>query len=285
MRNSMAALLTATCLASAAVVPLRAGQHQNQRADSMGSPLASPVALAPFSAEATTTVRQALRDGTRVDQAATARYYRDSAGRVRVEQTIGTANGQSQTVILVAPDPTERMVYTLEPATRTFYLQPRSTAAILFNGLNTFALPVATNHFLIFHPQDWRTQGFQRPVAFSSSEESLGTRMIAGVSAEGRRITLTVGAGESDSRQPVDILADQWDSPELKLLVYSRYSNPETGFFEYRLTNISRDEPSPELFTVPADYMERTTTSADPAMTFDPWPRTERARNAAAQAR
>jgi hypothetical protein len=126
------------------------------------------------------------------------------------------------------------MVYALEPATRTFYQQPRSTAAVLFNGLNTFALPVAINHYLVFQPQDWRTQRFERPVVFSAREEALGTRVIAGVNAEGRRVTLTVDAGESGNTHAVDIVADQWESPDLQLRVYSRYANPETGLFEYR---------------------------------------------------
>jgi hypothetical protein len=48
----------------------------------------SPVLDAPFSADATTMVRHTLGDGTRIERIARARYYRDSLGRVRVEQTI-----------------------------------------------------------------------------------------------------------------------------------------------------------------------------------------------------
>src|SRR5262245_14460582 len=44
-----------------------------------------PFPGAPFSAEAVTTVNQILRNGTRLQQSTTARYDRDSLGRLRVE--------------------------------------------------------------------------------------------------------------------------------------------------------------------------------------------------------
>ena len=40
----------------------------------------------------------------------------------------------------------------------------------------------------------------------------------------------------------------------MKLLVYSRFSDPRTGVVEYKLTNINRAEPAADLFAVPADY-------------------------------
>src|SRR5688572_12363058 len=52
-------------------------------------PLSGPVVTnAPFSADAVTTITQVLMDGTRIEQTTTARFYRDSAGRVRSEQTV-----------------------------------------------------------------------------------------------------------------------------------------------------------------------------------------------------
>jgi hypothetical protein len=55
--------------------------------ESIGGPLTGPpVSGAPFSADATTIVQAILGDGTRLAQSTTDRYYRDSAGRVRVER-------------------------------------------------------------------------------------------------------------------------------------------------------------------------------------------------------
>ena len=73
-------------------------------------PLSGPVVTnAPFSADAVTTVTQVLSDGTRIEQTTTARFYRDSAGRVRSEQTVlglGALDPSSQprTTITVMTD-------------------------------------------------------------------------------------------------------------------------------------------------------------------------------------
>jgi hypothetical protein len=85
---------------------------------------------APFSADATTTVRQTLPDGTRVERTGIARYYRDRGGRVRIEHFIAgldplnsAPKGQVKTII--APDPRTGGVYTLDDATRTANPSPR----------------------------------------------------------------------------------------------------------------------------------------------------------------
>lgn len=49
-------------------------------------------------------------------------------------------------------------------------------------------------------------------------------------------------------------MSERWTSPELKVLVMSRQSDPRFGETTDRLTNISRAEPAAELFEVPPDY-------------------------------
>lgn len=85
-------------------------------------------------------------------------------------------------------------------------------------------------------------------------KESLGTRTIEGVEAEGTRITHTIPAGEIGNEQPINIVAESWYSPELQTVVMSRNSDPRVGENVYRLTNINRSEPARTLFEVPADY-------------------------------
>lgn len=84
--------------------------------------------------------------------------------------------------------------------------------------------------------------------------ESLGTRNIEGVEAEGVRQTTTVPAGAIGNERPIDIVYERWYSKELELIVFSRYSDPRFGEQTYRLTNIRRSEPDGALFTPPADY-------------------------------
>ena len=77
---------------------------------------------APFSGEGITTVTQTLADGTRIDRTTTSKLYRDSAGRLRREQTImGLAaldpSRESETLITIV-DPVARLTYVLNPTTR-----------------------------------------------------------------------------------------------------------------------------------------------------------------------
>jgi hypothetical protein len=94
--------------------------------------------------------------------------------------------------------------------------------------------------------------------------ESLGTQNIEGVSAEGSRTTLTITAGEIGNELPINVVTETWFSPELKVLVLRKHSDPRQGERIYRLTNINRAEPDRSLFEVPADYTIKD--SVSPAM-------------------
>ena len=207
------------------------------------------VTEAPFSADATTTVTQVLGDGTRIEQTTTARFFRDRAGRMRREQTLaglGALSGRgSAETITIDPDPGDGTAYTLDPMTRTARRAPRlvfssvtageniriDTGTVMLNGSPVAARPV------------WR-----------ATAEQLGTRQFDGVKAMGRKSTSVIPAGDIGNDRPIEITDERWESPELRMLVYSRTSDPRTGVVEYRLTNINRAEPPADLFTIPADY-------------------------------
>ena len=215
--------------------------------------LAGPVVPdAPFSADATTTVTQTLGDGTRIEQTTTARFYRDRAGRVRREQTIlglgGLNAGGNMQTITIAPDPTNGTAFTLDPMTRTARRVPRIavplTANMVFqtNGGNVFVRG--------------RTGGPPLGGAAGSSptEEMLGARQFETVRALGRKTTSLIPTGQIGNDRPIEITDERWESPELRMLIYSRNSDPRTGVVEYRLTNINRAEPPADLITIPSDY-------------------------------
>jgi hypothetical protein len=85
-------------------------------------------------------------------------------------------------------------------------------------------------------------------------KESLGTRVIEGVSAEGTRSTLTIPAGEIGNVAPIEIIDESWYSPELQVPIMTSHHDPRSGDTIYRLTNINRNEPARSLFEVPSDY-------------------------------
>ena len=86
------------------------------------------------------------------------------------------------------------------------------------------------------------------------SSEPLGFHVIQGVLAEGTRRTTTYPAGMVGNDRPITVVAETWTSPELKVVVLSRTLDPRSGEGVMRLENISRAEPDPALFRVPADY-------------------------------
>ena len=92
----------------------------------------------------------------------------------------------------------------------------------------------------------------------TSSTENLGQQIVEGVMAEGTRTTTVIPAGGVGNAQPITVLAEQWFSPDLQVLLMTRHSDPRTGETIYRLTNVVRGEPDRSLFEVPADYTIKT---------------------------
>jgi hypothetical protein len=260
-------------LALASALGATALGQANLPAESIGGPLSGPPVLgAPFSADATTTVHAILGDDTRLDQSTTARYYRDSAGRVRVERPMNALPApvtisERHIRTIVDPDPGDGGVYTLDAQTRTARSAPRSLIGMTAGGSREFLVPVGGVRFL----------GFRRagdllsaePDAFADVRgESLGSQRIAGVETTGRRITLIVPAGYHGNTQPIEMIDERWESAELNLLIRSWHSDRRSTI-EYRLSNIRRIEPPAHLFEMPPDYaMDVLSTPGDPWLSF-----------------
>ena len=104
------------------------------------------------------------------------------------------------------------------------------------------------------------------PAPNSPAVEQLGTKVVEGVQAEGTRTTLTIPAGQIGNDQPIQIVDEVWRSPELQVIVHSEHSDPRMGSTKYSLQNISRSDPSPTLFQVPADYTVKDSTAFQKAL-------------------
>ena len=93
------------------------------------------------------------------------------------------------------------------------------------------------------------------------TKEELGDQMIEGVRATGTRTTTVIPAGSSiGNMNEIRIVSEQWFSPDLEVLVMTKHSDPRVGETVYRLTNIVRAQPDPNLFVLPADYTLRSAT-------------------------
>ena len=76
--------------------------------------------------------------------------------------------------------------------------------------------------------------------------QSLGTKTINGVTANGTLITRNTPNGSST--------VERWFSPDLQTVVSETRTDPRFGTTTMQLTNINRGEPDPSLFSVPSDF-------------------------------
>lgn len=216
-----------------------------------------PALDAPFSGEVLA-VWQPRPNTGRSEWRATARYYRDRAGRVRVEQDfVGDSSGQHPQRIIVAPDPDSLPVYVLDPVARTAGKVPRMYAVMTVGDIHDVQMPISPTCFIGFLRLETINRVMERhgQARLVIDEESLGEQTMAGVRVAGTRYRTTMPAGLYPSgRRDLQIAYERWVSSELKLEVYVRTEDSENDVVEHRLTGISRAEPPAELFEVPADY-------------------------------
>jgi hypothetical protein len=229
---------------------------------------------APYSAESVTKTVQTLSDGNRIVQESRTKLYRDGQGRTRREQTVGAvgpwaAAGEAQQIIFIN-DPVAKMNYVLNPKQRT----ARKVAPPRFMTVEPEGEALAGETGVVMNTEvrsfGWIGAGGgegvhregQLTIAIPPTHqqrmepppESLGTRVIEGVVAEGTRTTITIPANTFGNERALEIVSERWYSPELQMDVLTRRNDPRFGETTYELTGVQRSEPSLLLFEVPADY-------------------------------
>ncbi|MBZ5607980.1 MAG: hypothetical protein LAP38_06980 [Acidobacteriia bacterium] len=222
------------------------------------------VAGLPYSCEQVSEHTQTLSDGTNIsDRRMVVKMYRDSAGRTRTERPlmIGPAGVAAEAPVMVEIfDPVAGYRYILDATKREAH---RSAFAAVPAGAGTpspgaarviasqtaqagtVAMIVPAPAGIAGSPQ------FPRP---EISSESLGTKIIEGSLAEGRRTTMTYAEGSIGNDRPVVVTQEMWNSPELRILLLSTSHDPRSGDSSMKTENLSRAEPDPTLFQVPPDY-------------------------------
>src|SRR5262249_52765868 len=94
----------------------------------------------------------------------------------------------------------------------------------------------------------------EEPANPNVTKESLSTQTINKMSAQGTQLTRTIPTGKIGNDKPITITHEVWYSPDLQMVVQSKHSDPRFGETTYSLTNVQRNEPATNLFTVPSDY-------------------------------
>jgi hypothetical protein len=204
-----------------------------------------PVLNAPYSAEAVTEVIQTLADGNRIEQRTSAIVARDSRGRARREQhgiALGALVAQGDSPIVTITDPTSGTHLNLNQNTKVARRLPSTDSSS--QRLSREAgggIAAGDAGFASNSSPDVRTK-------------KLGTKVIEGVRVEGTETTVTIRAGAMGNRLPIQLVSERWYSPELKVVVMSRRTDPRFGETRFHLTNVVRGEPPAHLFEVPSDF-------------------------------
>ena len=216
---------------------------------------------------------QTLADGTHITRSmGTTKTWRDSEGRIRTERPMRVgpraSGGTDSPVIVEISDPVAGVRYTLDienkvahrvvaPAAGTQITRPPAAAqtrpAVRPNG--EWLMPAPPPAFAI------PTGGTGLPVPNQSASispeftsEDLGTQVIEGVVAEGHRQTTTFPVGSQGNDRPIVTTSETWMSPELKIVILRKMSDPRSGEDTLKTTNLSRAEPDLALFQPPPDY-------------------------------
>ncbi len=195
----------------------------------------------PFSAVAVSESTQTLADGNHIARKTETNLFRDSQGRFRKEVTLPAigplaTSGQPKSFVFIN-DPVAGTNFILHPDAKTV-----EKIEMPFGKMKDLI-----NSKMEFHHQHALAEG-------SLKKEDLGTQTIAGVSAQGTRVTHTIPAGQIGNEKPITIVSEHWYSNDLQLVVMSKRSDPRFGDTTYTLTNIQKSEPNAALFQVPSDY-------------------------------
>jgi hypothetical protein len=236
----------------------------------------------PYSADTSTETVQTLADGNRIVHRTVSKFYRDSDGRTRREQTFGNVDPENPTpheVKVFVDDPVNGAAYVLDPGSKSGdkvqrspkflderngeFLDERSakdeakrSMITLDNGGDEGVQNAPGRMMIKFrdehsgNPNTVIVPDEKRDVV----KEDLGTRNIEGVDCTGTRQTITIPASAVGNEKPIAIVTETWFAPAIAAVVESTTDDPRYGKTSYQLSNVLLNEPARSLFEPPASF-------------------------------
>lgn len=191
---------------------------------------------------------------TSVVRRVTTRIYRDSEGRTRREQIFhagaaAPSPGEAAKIISVY-DPVAGYGYSFNTATRTAH-RYKLPATLLPGAPFNNRIPLIIE---ILRSDNSQTGTIRKYTLEPPRVLPLGRQTIAGVEAEGVRVTIKVPVGALGNVNPIETTYETWIAADLRMLVKSVTKNPLSGEHTLRLTTINRTEQPRALFEAPAGY-------------------------------
>ena len=189
----------------------------------------------PFTARTSTEWTRTLADGSTVKLVLQAAIARDSSGRVYRERHHMVPAGST------VPSPLYEMDVE-DPTTGT-----RTTCTMATHQCVITAHRASTG----FAPQP--AGPFADGTRFLT-REALGVNTMQGLNVTGTRETVTVNPGVVGNDRALVSTREFWYSPDLKTNLAVTRNDPREGLEVIQLSEVSRSEPEPARFAVPAGY-------------------------------
>jgi hypothetical protein len=194
-----------------------------------------------------TEVTQQLAEGTTLTQHTIVHKWRDDQGRFRREsaEIHGDEAPVFERATIIDPVNNTFVNLNLDRKTATVYHLPDSGPEALHPYIDQFDKEILA------------LPGVQVRV------EKLGGKTIAGVYAEGRRVTRIRPPGTVGNDKPIVSVRDQWIAQDLKILLASTLDDPRHRQVN-QVTQLDRSVPDSGLFTIPSDFTVKEITVPPP---------------------
>lgn len=213
----------------------------------------------PYAADTSTETVQALADGNRIVNRTVSKFYRDSQGRTRREQTFGNvdpSNSSPHEMKIFIDDPVSSTSYVIDPGEKSVRPMLRSKKLLDEHEAGS------NSPHLMVKVLDQHEAGNGMPLLTLPKldekhdivKEDLGKRTIEGVECTGTQQTTTIPAGEVGNERPISIVTETWYAPAIAAVVQSSTNDPRFGQTTYQLRNVQLSEQQRQLFEPPADY-------------------------------
>jgi hypothetical protein len=254
-----------------AVVPVvRAQVNMGQQQQSLGAnqsviaSIVQPVTDAPYKANKVSRSVQKLADGTVITHETKGLIARDAQGRVREDLNIvhsGQMAGRETDMSLQSATVGDPVTHTIlmwtgeKTKVAMQMLMPSLPATSHIPGSLGAASPVPSA-LPGRVPAVSAGMGTGGPLLIKddSRTEELGKQSIDGVLVTGKRMTTTIPTGKIGNDRPIIVVHEEWQSPELKVLVKTIDTDPRSGEQTMILEGLVRTDPDEALFHAPEGY-------------------------------
>lgn len=190
-----------------------------------------PVLGLPFSAKVELETVSQLQDGMQITRRTYNLDARDSAGRTRNEMRnwIAGEGAEPRLMRIELYDPTTMLRTDLFPLTKTRRRWLAGTT-----------VQAQTSAVIAAKPE--------------TTKEQIGTDTMEGLPVRGTRVTQAYPTGALGNDRPFTIVSEYWYSPELRINLLTKRTDPRHGVATVRVTELVREEPDAALFAIGDEY-------------------------------